>query len=325
MAELRFHPFIKDWVMVASHRQERPQMPKDWCPFCPGSGRVPDEYDVHKYDNDFPALSETPPEPDDVATEFFKTQPAYGKCEVILYSSDHTITLPELTVEHLHKLVALWKQRFNELSKDIKTKYIYIFENRGKEVGVTMPHPHGQIYAFPFLPKKIELECGSAKEYHKETGRCIFCDWMSEEKKENSRIIFENKHFAVILPFFTEYPYGVYIISKAHKQYITEFNEEECFSLAETVRNTVGMLDSLFDYTFPYMMCMHNAPVNGEDTNAFYHFHIEFFPPMRSDTKIKYNASSETGAWAHCNPTAPEEKAEELKSAYKKFKARVKE
>ena len=319
MAELRYHPFIKDWVMIASHRQERPQMPKDWCPFCPGSGRVPDDYDVLEYDNDFPALSYDPPEPDDVATQFFKTRPAYGKCEVILYSSDHNITLPELSKTHIHKLVSLWQQRFTELSKDSEAKYVFIFENRGKEVGVTMPHPHGQIYAFPHLPKKIELECGSAKEYYNDNGRCVFCEWMSEEKKAGTRVIFENEHFAVILPFFTEYPYGVYIISKAHRQYITDFDEKESESLAEAVRNTVGMLDSLFMRPFPYMMCMHNAPVNAEDTKDYYHFHIEFFPPMRSEDKIKYNASSETGAFAHCNPTAPEEKAQELRVAYNKF------
>src|SRR5690606_35777643 len=110
--ELRYHPFIKDWVMIASSRQARPQMPKDWCPFCPGSGRVPDHYDVLKYDNDFPALSPDPPVPDDVATDFFQAIPAHGKCEVILYSPDHHITLPELSLPHVVKLVDLWCERF---------------------------------------------------------------------------------------------------------------------------------------------------------------------------------------------------------------------
>ena len=151
MAELRWHPFIKDWVMIASHRQDRPQMPEDWCPFCPESGNVP-EYDVYKYDNDFPALSQNPPEPDPVANAFFRTSEAYGKCEVILYSPQHTVTLPELPEEHVIKLVNLWTERFIELSKD-KNKIRFIFENRGEVVGVTMPHPHGQIYGYPFIPK----------------------------------------------------------------------------------------------------------------------------------------------------------------------------
>ncbi len=126
MAELRWHPLIKDWVMIASHRQHRPQMPKDWCPFCPGSGKVPDDYEVFKYDNDFPALSQEPPAPDDVPTGFYKTREAYGKCEVILYSPKHTITLPELPTNHIAKLMDLWTERFIELRKDEKIKYIFI-------------------------------------------------------------------------------------------------------------------------------------------------------------------------------------------------------
>lgn len=320
MAELRWHPFTKDWVMIASNRQNRPQMPKDWCPFCPGSGKVPDDYEVFKYDNDFPALSRNPSEPDDVANDFFKVKPSYGKCEVILYSPGHTTTLPELSVDHITKLVDLWCERFDAISEDENIKYVFIFENRGNVVGVTMPHPHGQIYGYSFIPKKIELELESAKEYKEEKGNCIFCDMLKEEKKFEKRIIFSNEHFTVFLPFFTEYPYGVYIFSNEHKNNISQFTPEERRSLASILRETVGMLDSLFDYNFPYMMCMHNAPVNTEeDVSDYYHFHIEFFPPMRSADKQKFNASSETGVWAHCNPTRPEDTAEELREAHKRF------
>ncbi|MCI8361359.1 MAG: galactose-1-phosphate uridylyltransferase [Clostridiales bacterium] len=319
MAELRYHPLTKDWVMIASHRQGRPQMPKDYCPFCPGSGKVPEHFDVYEYDNDFPALSQNPPEPDPVATGFYKTAPAYGKCEVILYSPDHTATLPELPVEHIAKLVDLWVERFQAMKADPKIKYVFIFENRGELVGVTMPHPHGQMYGYSFVPKKLELELCSAKEHFEKTGRCIFDDMLLEEQKAGQRIIFENEHFSVFLPFFCEYPYGVYIMSKRHVGSIDQFTDEEKRSLAATLQETAGMLDSLFGFKFPYMMCMHNAPVNGEDTSDYYHFHIEFFPPLRSADKQKFNASSETGAWAHCNPTAPEEKAEELREAHKRF------
>ncbi len=319
MAELRWHPLIKDWVMIASHRQNRPQMPKDWCPFCPGSGRVPENYDVYKYDNDFPALSQDPPVPDDVATDFFKTAEAYGKCEVILYSPDHTTTLPELSEDHVKKLVDLWTERFISLSGDKRIKYVFIFENRGEVVGVTMPHPHGQIYGYPFIPKKLELELEACREHFEQKGSCLICDMMNEEKRAGKRVIFENEDFVVFLPFFVEYPYGVYIVCKAHKQNLAQFTEREKFNLAKAIRETVGTLDSLFDMQFPYMMCMHQDPVNSGDFSDYYHFHIEFFPPMRSAEKQKFNASSETGAWAHCNPTAPEEKARELRKAYEKY------
>jgi UDPglucose--hexose-1-phosphate uridylyltransferase len=319
MAELRWHPLIKDWVMIASHRQNRPQMPKDWCPFCPGSGKVPDSYEVYKYDNDFPALSQDPPVPDDVATSLYKTSEAYGKCEVILYSPQHTITLPELPLEHIRKLVDLWTERFDELRKDEKIKYIFIFENRGDVVGVTMPHPHGQIYGYPFIPKKLELELEACREHYEEKKSCLICNMVKEETDFGKRIIFENEDFIVFLPFFVEYPYGMYIASKRHMQNLTQFTDSEKTNLARAVKEAAGTLDALFDTRFPYMMCMHQDPVNSGDFSEYYHFHIEFFPPMRSREKQKFNASSETGAWAHCNPTSPEEKAEELQQAHIKF------
>jgi UDPglucose--hexose-1-phosphate uridylyltransferase len=320
MAELRWHPLTKDWVMIASHRQARPQMPKDYCPFCPSFGNVPD-YDVLKYDNDFPALSQNPPVPDDVANGFFKTAEAYGKCEVILYSPNHTQTIKELSDSHMKKLVDLWCERFEALRADEKIKYVFIFENRGEVVGVTMPHPHGQIYGYSFIPKKIQLEMESAKEYQEETGNCIFCDMLKNELEFEKRIIFQNEAFTVFLPFFTEYPYGVYIMANSHKQYISEFDEKEKELLGVTIRDVAGMLDSLFGYSFPYMMCMHNAPVNGENPEEYFHFHIEFFPPMRSADKQKFNASSETGVWAHCNPTCPEITSQELRAAYQRYMA----
>lgn len=319
MAELRWNPLIEDWVMIASHRQNRPQMPKDWCPFCPGSGKVPDQFDVLKYDNDFPALSQNPPAPDMVETDFYAVEEAYGKCEVILYSPQHTVTLPELPVEHIEKLVDVWTERFEEIQKDPRIKYVFIFENRGNVVGVTMPHPHGQIYGYSVLPKRIELELDSCQKHFQKQNRCLLCDMLADELKYQQRIIIENEDFVAFLPFCSEYPYGMYIMSKAHKQNLTQFTKREKYHLAKILKETTGTLDSLFDYPFPYMMCMYQNPVNGEDVSDFYHFHIKFFPPMRSKEKQKFNASSETGAWAHCNPTAPEEKAEELRVAYQKF------
>lgn len=319
MAELRWHPLIQDWVMINSNRQNRPQIPKDWCPFCPGSGKVPDDYDVLKYDNDFPALSQNPPQPDDVATDFFRVRPNYGKCEVILYSPGHTTTLPDLTDAHMRKLVDLWAERYDAIRADPEVKYVFIFENRGKMVGTSMPHPHGQIYGYSVIPKKIQLEVESAKEYKAEKGHCLFCDMLKAEQEAGKRIIFQDDYFTVFLPFFTEYPYGVYVESRRHVSHISQLTEEEKSSLGITLKHIVGMFDTMFDREFPYMMCMHNAPVNGENVEDCYHFHIEFFPPLRSKDQQKFNASSETGAWAHCNPRCPEETAQELRDAYQKY------
>jgi UDPglucose--hexose-1-phosphate uridylyltransferase len=139
------------------------------------------------------------------------------------------------------------------------------------------------------------------------------------ERQSGKRVIFENEDFIVFLPYFSECPYGIYVAAKKHIQNLTQLDDTEGLNLAKTIKDVVGSLDALFGFTFPYMMCMHQNPVNGEDCSEYYHFHIEFFSPLRSANKQKYNASGETGAWAHVNPTLPEEKAEELRIAYRRF------
>ncbi|TNJ67445.1 galactose-1-phosphate uridylyltransferase [Paenibacillus hemerocallicola] len=319
MAELRFNPLLRDWIMVASNRQNRPHMPKGYCPFCPGSGKVPDHYDVHVYENDFPALSPNPPEPDPVETTLYKAAKSYGKCEVVLYSPDHTRTLPELPVEHIGKLIDVWTERFVELSKDPRHQYVMIFENRGEECGVTMPHPHGQIYAYSHMPLKLKTELESCRIHHEENGSCLLCDMNKNEAEFRQRIVIENEHFLCYLPYFTDYPYGVFIVSKRHMTALPDFTADEKRSLAEMLKDTTGTMDQLFDKLFPYMMVLHQRPVNGDDVEPYYHFHIEFYPPLRDKDKIKWYASSEMGAWAAANPMAVEETAPRMREAYERY------
>ena len=309
--------------MIASHRQARPNMPAGYCPFCPGSGRVPEEgYVTLRYPNDFPALSQNPPEPDDVATGMFQTLPAYGKCEVLLYSDNHTATVGDLPDGHVHSLAGMWRECFNDISADGRIKYIYIFENRGAVVGVTMPHPHGQVYGYSYIPKKLEAESESASGYHRQTGRNLYMDLLDEEKKDGRRVIFDNGRFTAYVPFFSCMAYGVHVTANRHMPHIGAMDKETLDALGEAVRDCAGMYDSLFDMPFPYMMCMHNAPVNSGDYSAFWQFHIEFFPPMRSANVQQFLASSETGAGAWCNPTSPEEKSAELRNAYNKYRSK---
>lgn len=345
MAELRYNPLLRDWTMVASNRQNRPQMPKDYCPFCPGSGKVPDSYDVYQYDNDFPALSPNPPEPDDVATGLYRVSEAYGKCEVVLYSPEHNTTLPQLPTSHIRKLVDLWAERFAALSQDEKNKYIFIFENRGAEVGVTMPHPHGQIYAYPYVPQKLRVELESCRHHLHETGHCLICDINEEETRFGQRMVAQNDSFVSYIPFFTDYPYGAFISIKSHKSNILQFTNKERDDLADILKQVTAGMDALFDREFPYMMAIHQAPVNQApvnqgtpnevaplftgsqgtadsypDADRYFHFHIEFYPPLRSKDRIKYLASSESGAWAPCNPLSVETTSRELRTAIEKRK-----
>jgi UDPglucose--hexose-1-phosphate uridylyltransferase len=155
VSELRWNPLLREWVAVASARQDRPQMPKDWCPFDPGSGRVPDHYDVHLYPNDFPAFS-LDSEPFDPQPGLFKTTGARGACDVVLYHPDHNLPPSRMSVDHWKLVVALWTRRYAELAARPDIRYVLIFENTGVAIGVTMPHPHGQIYAFPYIPPRVE-------------------------------------------------------------------------------------------------------------------------------------------------------------------------
>ncbi len=317
--ELRYNPLLDDWTMVASNRRHRPNLPKTDCPFCPGSGKVPDSYDVYAYDNDFPALMPDPPEPDPVGSSLYQTREAVGKCEVILYSPSHTATLPELSVDHIEKLVDLWTERYIELGRDPRHQYVLIFENRGEECGVTMHHPHGQIYAYSHMPLKIRTELDNCRKHYERQGSCLICDMNREERAFRRRVIAENDHFIAYIPFFTDYPYGVFIVSNSHKTALSDFDRAEKRSLADLLRKVTGAMDNLFNRLFPYMMVLHQRPVNGEHVEDFYHFHIEFYPPLRESDKIKYYASSEMGAWATCNPRSVEECAEELREAYHAF------
>ena len=322
MSELRWNPLLRTYTMVASNRQERPTMPKDWCPFCPGSGRVPDTYDVLSYPNDFPTLLKTPAKPDVDEAGIYQVEDNYGLCEVILYSPDHHASLSDLSSDHIYQLVNLWVTRDSEISKDNKIKYVFVFENRGEEVGVTMPHPHGQIYGYPFIPLKLKLELDSCKEYYEQTGNNMLLEMNKQEKKFGERVIFENDSFLAYIPFFTDYPYGVFIVAKNQRSSFADFEEAEQKDLAVALKNITGALDNLFDRPFPYMMCVHQAPVHSpdyKDAHLYFNFHIEFYPVLRDAKRIKYYASSEMGAWAAANTRAVEETSEELRQALKKY------
>ncbi|MFA5858277.1 MAG: galactose-1-phosphate uridylyltransferase [Elusimicrobiota bacterium] len=323
--ELRWNPFLGWWVMYASSRQKRPLLPKDYCPFCPGSGKVPQKYDVMMYNNDFPILRLDPPKVKDIKNaglaKIVKTARSYGKCEVILYSSEHQSHIGSFTDDKMFSLMNLWKNRYQELGNEKKVKYVYIFENRGEVVGVTIPHPHGQVYAYPFIPKKVELELRESKRYHQKNKSCIHCDLVKAETEIQDRVVMQSKYFTVFIPYFAEYPYQVWIVPGRHFQNILQMSSAETDDLAITFRTVVKMYDALFNMPFPYMMCLHQEPVDGKNY-THYHFHIEFYPPLRSQVTQKFNAGSETGAWVHGNPSSPEEKAEELRQVLKKVEGK---
>ncbi len=315
MPELRYNPLLMDWTMVAEGRQARPALGQGECPFCPGSGKVPEHYEVLAYPNDYPPLSLDPPPPGVVGTELYRVLPAYGRCEVLLYSPDHHASLGGLPLAQVRRLVDLWTERSRDLGRDPRIKYVFIFENRGREVGVTLEHPHGQIYAYPYVPQKIRLEMAAFRRHRQETERCLMCDINAAEMAASSRIVYEGAAMIAHIPFFTDYPFGAMIVPKAHRPALVDLSEDEKTELARALRAVVAGMDALYDREFPYMMAVHQRPTGDRGEEEDFHMHLEFYPPLRGAEQLKYLASSETGAWAPCNPLAVEDTAPLLRRA----------
>lgn len=320
MTELRWNPTVGEWVSTASHRQDRPQMPTEGCPFCPGSGRVPDDYDVYLYPNDFAAFSIPAPDPTIEGDSFYRVARSHGKCDVVLYHPDHHTSMPQLSLSHLTRLVRVWRKRFEELKRTPGIRYVLIFENKGAIIGVTMPHPHGQIYALPFVPPRLDRELKAARAYKRAKGRCLYCDILKKERRANLRVVAENAAFTAFIPFYARWPYEVHIFPRRHVAALDRFHPAEERALAEMLKWVTLKYDNLFDFSFPYMMLLHQAPVEGKYD---FHFHIEFYPPHRSKEKIKYLASVETGAGSFLNDSLAEEKAAELRAVRPRSRGEV--
>lgn len=319
MSELRWNPLLGEWVATATHRQERTFLPPaDFCPLCPTKeGGFPTEvpesaYDLVVFENRFPSLRADPPPPAVEATELYPVRPGQGVCEVVLYSPNHSSTLAQEPVEQIYKLVRVWIDRFRELGALDFVDYVFEFENKGEAIGVTLHHPHGQIYAYPFIPPRIRQELEQSRSHQANTGRCLLCDIVADERRDGRRIVAENNSFVAYIPFFAGYPYEVHISAARHLQALTDLQEAEQRDLAELLKMVLVAYDKLFDLSFPYIMVLHQRPTDNEAYD-YYHFHIEFYPPLRTAGKLKYLAGSETGAGMFINDTLAEEKAAELR------------
>jgi UDPglucose--hexose-1-phosphate uridylyltransferase len=311
-AELRWHPLLRQWVGVAAQRQGRPQLPDDWCPFCPGSGHVPDHYDVHLYANDFPALSFENPRFSADGGLFVATG-ARGACDVVLYSSDHRQLPSELKVEQWEKVIELWTKRSIELAKQADVQYVCVFENTGVAIGVTMPHPHGQIYAFPFIPPLVETELDSASAYSHKHGACLYCRILEGEIEDGRRLVASNDCFVALLPFFGRFPTEMQIYSRRHFQSLSDLDDRERGQLASILKIVRRKYDNLYGFPMPLMMLVRQPPSKG--THSYFHFHIDFLPIQRGPAKLKYLAAVESGCGTFLNDTRAEEQAELMRNA----------
>jgi len=320
MSEMRWNPILKEWLITATHRQDRTfNPPEDYCPLCPTEPggfetEVPrPDYDLVVFENKFPSLERAPREPVVEGTELTPVTDSKGICEVVLFTSDHEGVMSEKPLSRFIKLIKVWKDRYEDLSSKEFIDYVYIFENKGEEVGVTLSHPHGQIYAYPDIPPLIEKELNNSKEHLEKEGSCLYCDVLKQEIEQEESIIVQNDSFTALIPFFARYAYEVNIYANEHITSFAEFNEKLIKDLAGVLKTLIKKYDNLFGFEFPYIMAIHQKPAV-EGTEDYSHFHIEFYPPYRTKDKLKYLAGSESGAGAFINGSLPEEKAEELRN-----------
>ena len=327
MNELRWDPTKEEWVAYVTHHQDPTFLPpKEYCPLCPtkeGSD-FPTEvlrssYGMVVFENTFPSLVPNAPEPEERASEITRTVPGRGVCEVVLYTDDHNATLAGLEERSIRNLVDVWADRYEGLGSLELVDYVFIFENKGEAIGVTLHHPHGHIYAYPFIPPHPKRELDAARQYREERGSCLHCDLLSQEHEDGRRVLAKVEHFTAFIPFYARFPYEAHVYARRCAPFIANLDDEERRDLAHVLKRLLVGYDKLFGFSLPYMMCMHQAPTDGGDYEEIAHFHIEFYPLNRTAEKLKYRGGSETGAGVFVTEATPEDTARELREKIEDF------
>jgi len=329
--EERWHPLREEWVVVAAHRQNRPwsgetvarEQPRTPayvpdCYLCPGNVRVsgernPNYESVFVFDNDHPCVGPDAPATTVEAPAPYLSRPARGVARVVCYTPRHDLSLAQLQPREVENLVAAWQSQYVELGARPEVKHVLAFENKGEVVGVSNPHPHGQIYATNFVFKTIETEARASRRYYDETGRVLFRDIIAAEERDRHRVVCENETAIAFVPYFARYAYEVFVAPKATRASVADLSDAEARDLAAVLREVAIRFDNLWHISFPYVMPLHQAPTDGGDHSSF-HFHIEFHPPLRKPNLLKYLAGPEIGGGNFLSDTAPEERAEELRA-----------
>ena len=307
--------------MFAGHRQDRTFLPaEDVCPLCPTKeGRPPTEipwpaFDVVVFENRFPALVRAAPEPATAGSALYPVAPSRGANEVVVYSDDHHLGLAQMEVDRVAKVVEVWADRYAELGAREDVAYVFIFENRGVAVGVTLHHPHGQIYAYPEIPPRVRRKLDMATAHIEDYGTCLYCDVVARERSDGVRVVAHNRSFLAFVPFAARFPYEIHVASVRHAASLLDLTDPERLALAQVLQEVLRGYDRLFGFPLPYVMSMHQAPTDDGEHQHISHFHIEFTPLHRTADKLKYLAGSELGAGAFINDTTPEETAARLRA-----------
>src|SRR3989454_5137235 len=293
----RWNPLRREWVLVAASRQGRTFLPERAdCPLCasrPGhSTEIPaSRFDAAVFENRFPAM--------------VPARPAGGSCEVVVYTDEHEGSFATLPEDRLARLAEVWTDRYRELTARRGIRDAFIFQNRGEQVGVTLHHPHGQIYAYPFVPPVAATELG------RHADGCLQCTLVRDELTARRRVLINQGGIVAYVPESARYPYEVHVVTRAHRPALPDLPPAGRRALLAAMQRVTRAYDRLFEVPMPYMMAMHQSP---PEVSAQAHLHVEFYPILRDRGKLKYLAGTEPGAGVFINDTLAEESADRLRS-----------
>lgn len=332
--EKRWHPLRQEWVVYASHRNNRPwttgtnsQTPKTSpsydpsCYLCPGNERIhgdinPAYEDIFIFTNDHPVVGFHSPEILEQqrvsGSGLYRKEKANGTAKVVCYDPRHNVTLAEVSTEQAAKVLIALREQTREFYHQPAISYALIFENKGELSGVSNPHPHCQIYATDFVFKHIEGQLQVARQYKQETGNNIFSQIIENEKQDGLRIVAENEGAIAFIPFFARYAYEMMIFPKNRHATLMTMSDAELYDLADVFQEVIRRYDVNFGQSFPYVMSVQQAPVDGKEYPE-HHLYLLLLPPLRQPGLIKYLAGPEIGGGNFMADTMPEEKAAELR------------
>jgi UDPglucose--hexose-1-phosphate uridylyltransferase len=301
--ELRYDLTLDEWVAVATHRQTRTHLPPpDECPLCPSTEarrtEVPAaDYDVVVFENRFPSFAD----------------PAAGRCEVVCFTADHDASFARLSPDRVRTVVEAWADRTTELSACPGTMHVFCFENRGEEIGVTLHHPHGQIYAYPFVPPTVRRMLAAARAYaSRGHGGNLFADVLAEERETGERVIAANGHWTAFVPAAARWPYEVHVYPHRRVSDIPALTGAERDAFAPVYLDVLRRFDALFPAPLPYVSAWYQAPVRADRDLAY--LHLRLFSPRRSAARLKYLAGSEAAMGVFINDVRPEDAAAALRA-----------
>jgi UDPglucose--hexose-1-phosphate uridylyltransferase len=348
-SEIRHDPVLDEWVAIASHRQGRIyHPPADECPLCPSrDGRhseIPaDDYDVVVFENRFPSLSADAAahyegsEPDSsrlTGTLPHLGRPGAGRCEVVCFSPDHNASFADLSPAQARLVLDTWIDRTAELSAMPSVEQVFCFENRGAEIGVTLGHPHGQIYAYPFTTPRTERMLASSAAHRRRTGRNLFDDLLAAElalhqqalttgDHSRNRVVIAGEHWTAFVPYAAHWPYEVHLYPNRRVPDLRALREDERAEFPHIHLDLLRRFDRIFVaegqtshlQPTPYIAAWHQSPVRqstavGAGELAL---HLELFTIRRTVGKLKFLAGSESGMDVFINDVSPEKAAQRLR------------